>query len=127
MFTLNQQVICIDNDNQPTLQEGMGYTVREVGERGIRVRSATGDIRYEFTNSRFRVVEHWEAAPVVAVAAAMPMEVRRAIEMAEYNTPHPIDERDGILIVDDLAYRVSINASVTPDVWELRDVVHLNF
>ena len=112
MFTLNQAVICTDATGQPTLQEGRTYIVREVGARGIRVSSLTGDIRYEFSNARF-------VAPVVVAPVA--------IAPVTDSHPHPIARRGGILIVDGLAYEVFITSSEIPDVWEIANVVELTY
>ena len=65
MFTTGQKVTCIDADNQPRLQEGKEYTVWDVeGERGIRVETESGRIRYSFNIDRFEAVP--VAGPVVA-------------------------------------------------------------
>lgn len=99
MFTLNQEVVCTNDENQPTLQYGARYTVREVGARGIRVRNAQGDIRHEFLNGRFEGVS-------VAVAPAMPEAIRAAILSAENNEVKWVD---AILILGGAAYAVTVN------------------
>ena len=93
MFTLNQVVVCTNDYNQPTLRHGARYTVREVGARGIRVRNAQGDIRYEFLNARFE-------------AAVTPEAIRAAIQQAEHDEVKWVY---AILILDGNAYSVKVN------------------
>ena len=90
MFTNGQTVRCIDSDYQPTLAEGNHYTVREVGERGIRVTTQGGTpIRYEFANYRFEPV----VAPVAEPACCF-------------------DYADGILVVNGVAYEVEVDTNM---------------
>ena len=113
MFTLNQEVVCINDDNQPTLQYGAKYTVRAVGARGIRVRNAQGDIRYEFLNARF------EGAVSVVVAPAMPEVTRAAIQQAEHNEVKWVY---AILILDGNAYSVKVNPDEDDNCTGIRDM-----
>ena len=67
------------------------YEVREVGERGIRVRSHTGDIRYEFANDRF--------APSVAVPVVDPAIAARQLNWVG---------KTGCLTIGDVQYAVQL-------------------
>lgn len=95
MFTTGQQVTCVNSNNQPTLSEGATYTVREVGERGIRVNKEDGTaIRYELAFSRFEPMVEAQPAEQAAEQAAARIQ---------------FEEAEGVLVIGGGVFAVTVN------------------